>query len=339
MSANTYFIDAATRRQIFVERYSKGLEAQSRDDIARLFDEVEILIRETPLTSKAATDRLKSEIRDLVATRITGDLDRITEQVVDFAVSEAEFTAEMLGGAITGEIELPSHETIRSSVYMTGFSFSPGVNVLRAMQRFGETKASQAVQMIDDGLLMGETSTRLSRRVGSLLKLSQTQAGSLVRTSISHSTTQARMRTMQTNQDIFDGYEWVSTLDSRTSLICIARDGMVYKFRPESPLPPAHFSCRSTVVPKVKDEFNLLKDVTGERPAVGPSGPGTISAKTTYSGWLRRQPKAFQEEVLGKERARLFRGGKISMSRFIDDSGRVYTLDELKSLNPLAFQQ
>ncbi len=57
---------------------------------------------------------------------------------------------------------------------------------------------------------------------------------------------------------------------------------------------------------------------------------GQVSAETKYSGWLRRQPKDFQNEVLGVERAKLFRGGKVSLDRFVDNSGGVITLDKLR---------
>lgn len=51
----------------------------------------------------------------------------------------------------------------------------------------------------------------------------------------------------------------------------------------------------------------------------------------TYNSWLKRQPAVFQYEVLGPERAKLFRSGGLSLDKFADDSGRLYTLDELRA--------
>jgi hypothetical protein len=58
----------------------------------------------------------------------------------------------------------------------------------------------------------------------------------------------------------------------------------------------------------------------------------------TYGGWLKKQPASVQDEVLGIERAKLFRSGKLSIGKFTDDTGKVYTLDQLKKLEPLAFE-
>jgi len=77
----------------------------------------------------------------------------------------------------------------------------------------------------------------------------------------------------------------------------------------------------------VKKEFDIFRDTDGTRP----SETGEVSAKTTYPQWLRRQPKAFQDEVLGKARAKLFRDGKLPIDRFIDDRGNTLTLAELVS--------
>lgn len=58
---------------------------------------------------------------------------------------------------------------------------------------------------------------------------------------------------------------------------------------------------------------------------------GGVPAKTTYGEWLRKQPVAFQDDVLGTSKGKLFRDGKLPMDRFVDmQSGREFTLDELK---------
>jgi len=56
---------------------------------------------------------------------------------------------------------------------------------------------------------------------------------------------------------------------------------------------------------------------------------GFVPKDTTYDAWLRRQPRDFQEEVLGITKAKLFRGG-LSIDKFVNDTGREYTIDELR---------
>lgn len=56
---------------------------------------------------------------------------------------------------------------------------------------------------------------------------------------------------------------------------------------------------------------------------------GEVPAGTTYPEWLKRQPKGFVEEVLGKRRAAEFLSGNLAIKRFVDDFGRPLTLRDL----------
>jgi hypothetical protein len=73
----------------------------------------------------------------------------------------------------------------------------------------------------------------------------------------------------------------------------------------------------------------------GEKVAQG----GKVSANTTYGTWLERQPTAFQNEALGPERASLFRNGGLKIDRFVDSTGKEYTIDQLRILEPQAFER
>ncbi|MNJ69928.1 hypothetical protein D3C77_663340 [compost metagenome] len=64
-----------------------------------------------------------------------------------------------------------------------------------------------------------------------------------------------------------------------------------------------------------------------------------MSSKTSYSEWLARQPAAFQSDVLGPERYKLFSKGELSIDRFVDDNGKTLTLKQLREREPLAFER
>jgi len=71
-------------------------------------------------------------------------------------------------------------------------------------------------------------------------------------------------------------------------------------------------------------------------PGTRASMDGQVSEKLTYHEWLKRQPAAVQDEVLGPTRGRLYREGKVKIDRFSVD-GRRLTLEELRrreGLNP-----
>ena len=68
--------------------------------------------------------------------------------------------------------------------------------------------------------------------------------------------------------------------------------------------------------------------VRTERQAWTKQAVGTVPSKMTYDPWLRQQPKAFQEEVLGIRKAQAFRKG-LKLDRFIDRAGNELTLKQL----------
>lgn len=138
---------------------------------------------------------------------------------------------------------------------------------------------------------------------------------------------------------------------------------------PPDARPPAHFNCRSVMVAIIDGEAALgerpfvrdrrrpkerLKDfradarakvgdvewkklsvaqrnklIAAEREAWAAANIGRVPAKTTYEEWLRKQPKQFQDEVLGREKGALFRQGE-SLDKFVDASGKTLTVAELQ---------
>lgn len=58
---------------------------------------------------------------------------------------------------------------------------------------------------------------------------------------------------------------------------------------------------------------------------------GTVPADLVYDDWLRGQPVEFQNEVLGRSKAVLFRRG-LKLDRFVDVTGRQLTTDQLREL-------
>lgn len=137
---------------------------------------------------------------------------------------------------------------------------------------------------------------------------------------------QAQQKYYNANKEVFDGVLWVSVLDTKTSPICQNYDGR--KFPLDSgPRPPVHINCRSQITPIVKDwEAMGLSDLgEGTREAMD----GEVPEGLTYFEWLKRQPPHIQDEVLGPARGKLFRAGKLNLDRYVDDTGRRLTLEEL----------
>lgn len=73
--------------------------------------------------------------------------------------------------------------------------------------------------------------------------------------------------------------------------------------------------------------------IRNERTAWAEANIGSVPADVDYDTWLRRQPTAFQNEVLGIRKAQAFRKG-LKLDKFIDRQGNELTLEELGKLEP-----
>jgi len=173
---------------------------------------------------------------------------------------------------------------------------------------------------------------------------SRRQTEAVVRTSVTHISAQARAETAKANEDVIKGERWVSTLDARTSTICASLDGKVFPLG-EGIRPPAHIQCRSTIVPVLKSFREMGIDLDNPPPPTRAAKNykdlktalrGTVPGDETYGQWLKRQPTSIQDKVLGKGKARLFRAGRVDITRFTDPRNRPLTLKQLRGLDKTA---
>lgn len=117
--------------------------------------------------------------------------------------------------------------------------------------------------------------------------------------------------------DVGNKYEYLSTLDSRTCLICGVNDGKKYKNINDLPQLPLHRGCRCIIVPYFED--NQTRS----------SQSGQIDSKIKFSEWLAEQNDEVLQDVLGKSRFNLYKKG-YKIENFVDD-GKIITVEELKN--------
>ncbi len=336
MNANDKIVDGITRHHIFVQRYAKGRENEASQYIGRLIDTVINRIEKGNIT-QISRARLGAFLLDLTQTvRLFNDEHSsvLLNQVVDFAIKDAETLGAIVQNAVEAQIALPTATQLESAVFTNVMDLEPakGYTISSILSEFGDKKARQIEQYIRDGFALGETTDQIASRIRDTAFMMKSQAKALARTIVNHTATQARNTTMKENTDILDGYKWIATLDSRTSLVCASRDGILYDMDDNNPKPPAHFNCRSTITYVVKPEFNLGGNVDIKRPSKGASGTKRVSQDTNYARWLKRQPASFQDEILGDKKGKLFRRGKVKLQNFVDEQGRPLSLDQLEAL-------
>ncbi len=337
MSSNTFLIDAASRHAALLQRYSAGLEKDMADKVSKALNDAIADLS----SAQGNQNRIRLEIINNYRSELTSAEAELYDELVDLMSEESDFTVEMFEEAITKSVRHVADNDLVAALDNTELQVMRGqsITIPQMLSQFSTAKANQINTIIRDGFTQGATQDQLIKELRQVESLQRAQAASLVRTGTNAVSSIARYRTAVENSDVMEGYEWVSTLDNRVSLVCAGRDGNVYPFAESSPKPPAHFSCRSVIIPKVKKEFDLLSSIKGERPAIGADGAEQVSGQSTYGGWLRKQPASFQDEVLGPDRAKLFRQGGLSIAKFTNFDGRTYTLDELRALHPLAFER
>lgn len=221
---------------------------------------------------------------------------------------------------------------------------------------------------INIGITQAQTNEEIVRRIAGtrarayrdgVLDIHRRHAMTVTRTATIHTNARARDLLYEANADLVKEVQWVATLDGRTSDICMGLDGQVFPIG-DGPRPPAHPNCRSTTTPVLKSWSDLSKkgamkagrgstmvdelfrqqlakqgfdagEIARATMNTRASMSGQVADAMNYSDWLRRQPPRFVQEVLGRDKARLFLDGDVTLDRFVDiKTGRSFTLDELR---------
>lgn len=336
MSSNAQLIDQLTRRQILIQRYSNSVIR----DLLPIWRELRqsILARMADEPTEFQQARMTLLLRDIngMIETATQQMElELTDSLVDFAGDEVAFAAKSLQTAVPIEVVLPSIEQTRAVVTRSQMRLITGraekrMTLNQLVAEFDQSQRRFVRTTIQAGALEGQTVQQMARTISTQVQTrSQRQAETLVRTAVNHVGSIARQRTYEANADVIAGEEYTATLDGRTRPAHAALDGQVFPIG-RGPQTPNGYNCRCVRVPKVKDEFKI-PGIEGERASMD----GPVSAQTTYNSWLKRQPKEFQDEVLGPERAKLFRGG-MNIQKFVDDRGVLYDIDQLRAMEGMA---
>ena len=335
------------RHAVLVERLKSGEVAK----FLPFLREIDRAIRER-LTRGGVTafqrDRLQTMLAEIDAI-LAGVLERFTRQLQldlrEFAEYEAGFTARTLEAAGFAA-NVPAPGLVATAAFSEPLQAGKGKLLAGFIREWTDSERAAVSGAIRLGVAQGVTvpemvrtirGTRAAGYADGLLAVTSRHAEAVVRTSVAHVGAVARAETYSANGDILKGTQWDATLDHRTCPRCGGLDGRVFDFG-KGPMEPLHPNCRCVRIPLLSDEFAFLTE--GEKRA---SLDGPVDAGQNYFEWLKKQPAQFQDAALGPSRAKLLRDGGLSAERFaqlqMDRRWQALTLDEMKKLEPLAFQR
>lgn len=257
----------------------------------------------------------------------------------------AEMTANSLGIVLGGEaLKLPIsdyYNSVASKVLIQG---APSKDWWRKQS---ENMQFAFQQQVREGLVNGETNQQIISRIAGkggnpgVIDIAKRNAAALVQTSVQAVANDARRATFDANSDIIKGIKQVSTLDGRTSLVCISYSGAEWNLKREpisgNTLPfnggaPRHFNCRSLEIPITKTFRELGLNIDEAKGTTRASSEGPIDVNTSFDDFLTRKGKSYQNKMLGEGRADLWREGKITLKDLVDGRGRPVTLAELQKV-------
>jgi len=373
-SANEYLEDWSNTNAINILRVEAGI----RKDVVKELEKLEQnLVGQIAKASPSKKGSLQALLKDTSAT-INGSYQTISKNhgadLDKLAKTQIKGTTAALNGAIgvpilRRQVTETQVNAVMKRSNVEGHSSGAWWKAQDKSLRF------KFEGQMRQGYLAGEDVGDLAKRIrgtkannykDGIMNVSKAQAEALARSSVQTVSNEARLKTIEENDDIVKAVKWMATLDARTTKTCMALDGKTWsvpEYKPidhdkEFPGPTAHWGCRSTQVPvmpsladligkpiKAMDDMEFQDAVQAKLEAMGMSEEqraaavvnsrasmdGQVPKTKTYNEWLGTKSPAFQNQVLGPTRAKLFREGQLTISDLTNQNNRPLRLNQLNA--------
>ena len=337
-----------------------------------------ILLDQEQITSISQLNKITREITKAVEAAQIPAWQAVTKELDGFAVYDSNYYANLISTTAGVALSVPADEKILSYINKSLMSLQSGNRVSAGLWgEFVKDSIGNVAETYNDAVkasfanneTIGQAVKRIKTATDGIL---QHDAEALARTGVQHYAVRARQAMAKDNANVIEREVPIVTFDNRTSFRCLGigskygKKGWPVGEAPQG-YPPYHFNCRTTLGYLVKGQ----KELEGNRAAVGGKkgevakdafegrkdrkrkpgkvkrrgrqddkffDPGQVKATTQIDKWVRNQPIWFQESLLGKTRAELFRKGKMRLSKFTDATGEQLTIDELRAVDSKAFK-
>jgi SPP1 gp7 family putative phage head morphogenesis protein len=338
----------AARLRIILAQLKESLDGWAGASTALAVEELQgLAVLQSEFVEEQLRKALPLELRDQIRSiQISPQFAQSVATVDPTAINVVSLSDD-LQAAVTGA---PATFQL-TAAQGTTITLPNGKVLEKSFRGLAESQADLFAKTVRNGLLTGESTDKLARRLKGRLRFGQpgsarqiAQAGgevtavanhqvmALVRTSVNQVANNSSQQTYEANQSVTSRYRYIATLDSRTSPICRALDGQEFDYG-KGPVPPQHFNCRSTTVPLI--DYERL-GITPPKPGKRRSQDGLVPSNQSYGQWLNNQNKGTKADVLGPEKVPYFNrlvkkyGPTDAIRKFVSEDGSELTLEQLR---------
>tara|TARA_R100001443_G_scaffold81742_1_gene88716 strand:- start:910 stop:2136 length:1227 start_codon:yes stop_codon:yes gene_type:complete len=350
----------AARLRVILAQLKESLEGWAGASTALAVEELQgLAVLQSEFVEEQLRKALPLELRDQIRSiQISPQFAQSVATVDPTAINVVSLSDD-LQAAVTGA---PATFQL-TATQGTAITLPNGKVLNKSFRGLAESQADLFAKTVRNGLLTGESTDKIARRLkgrlqfgdfgplsrgqvraaglsmkqlaqagGELTSVANHQVMTLVRTSVNQVANTAAMQVYEANQDVSKKYRYTAVLDTRTSAICRALDGQEFEYG-KGPVPPQHFNCRSTEVPII--DYEGLR-IPPPKPGKRRSKDGLVPADQSYGQWLHNQSKETKADVLGPEKVPYFNrlarkyGPADAIRKFVREDGSELTLEQLR---------
>lgn len=300
-------MDEILNKQLLLELFLSKLKTDSVKTFETLFNEFldEVLAKAPYIETKADMRELRAFMNDTLTPMHSDLMVNAIEESKAIAMMETAILFEMYG----------VDKTIEK--YMANINAQTEIHGYKIGDSFKSNKgfyARRLSSIISDGMEQNKTSSEIKRDLKKTHKkqLAHIDTG-LINSIVQKARSLERENTYRVIEKQVKGcYEFVATLDNRTTKICSPRDGKRFCKKldevPSDYKPPLHFRCRSVLSYSPLDYVSQNKRASKQYNEDGTS-KGKQIKDMSYSEWFAYQPKTIQKKYLGKKAFDLYESG------------------------------
>lgn len=350
--------------EAFYGRYAKDnqislLETRKRlrpDELLNFNKQSKLYLEEVErLGDKAFTAEYKDYLKQLSGKAYISRLEELTANIRHNLETLATGYNEGLGEELKNAYEDSFYRTVFDAQKQAklGVSFTtPGGKQLETAireRRMGQNYSERIwadknrmlmnlEQTLAQEFVRGRNPRQVSREFAKKMDTSYHNAQRLIRTELNYISNKGTMKAYE-ESGVVDSFQYVSTLDRRTSDICREMDGKVFSLKEGQPgvnIPPLHPYCRSTTIPYFPDDE--IAPLIESRIARDKQGKSYIvDSDVSYKDWVQEHatPGYAQRvnELLEKYKVMDIPPQEVIETEEVDDGFKPLDEKEIKRLN------